>query len=266
MRYLFIVLAAILCVCVFAACNHQPAIDRVPTPDNSDVYPTRAEDYHATPVPTVMDGQIDDTDPVQKTTDTADMSDDELIDYLLSEVMEAYEMVEEYGMFALVTGETTELEGICRDVWLGTNDDGKFTREILYTISPGGEIYEYNPLEDRWEIRNGDSLTILAYVKLNEVLEDGLVQILVDEVMWVDDSSQPNGYAIDNEMEDWIPYTATLWTEYYVWVDVQDAGMEYFQINLDNFIDEMQERPGGILADVGISEEGIWLISERYTP
>ena len=61
------------------------------------------------------------------------MSDSELVSYLLSEVPEAYERIIQGGMDALITGETTELEGVCRDVWLGTDLNGKFTREILYT-------------------------------------------------------------------------------------------------------------------------------------
>jgi hypothetical protein len=197
------------------------------------------------------------------------MSDEKLIFYLLSEVPEAYErvMVMRAPLTPLVTGETTELDGVCRDIWLGTDLDGKFTREILYTVSASGEIYEYDPLEDAWEIRNMLSPAKLAYVKLDKVISDGFVQFLVDEVLWIDDTSMPNGYAIDNEIEDWTPYTADIWTECHVWLETSD-GMERYQISLDNFVEEFRDsgEEGALLADVIIDGDHILSISERYTP
>lgn len=84
--------------------------------------------------------------------DFGEATDEELVDYLLSIVPEAKRLVEEQGMSVLVTGETTEFENatICRDIWLGTNRPDSFVREILYTVSPWGEIFQYDPIGDGW--------------------------------------------------------------------------------------------------------------------
>lgn len=248
-RYAFAALAAIVCVCALAACNPTPIY--TPAPTNQ--------------LPVSADSQ--DADTAEEIFNAVDMSDGELMDYLLSKVPKAYEMVTGNGLIPLVTGETTELEGVCRDVWLGTDLDEKFTREILYTISASGRIYEYDPLEDVWEIRNEGSLSKLAYVKLGKVIGDGQVQFLIDEVRWIDDASMPNGYAIENETEDWVPYTATLWTECSIWVNVPDVGMERHSISLDNFIEQLGGRQGMLLADITVDHEGGLLsVSERNTP
>ncbi|MGI5849510.1 MAG: hypothetical protein ACOX8Q_05535 [Christensenellales bacterium] len=280
-RCIFWALVVMLYVLALTACNQKAVIDATPHPANSDIpLPTENESQPTTtPMPTneqPIDEDTKDADEAQQAAGIGGMRDRELIDYLLSKVPEAYQMVTEGGMSALVTGETTELEGVCRDIWLVTNLDGKFTREILYTISASGAIYEYDPLEDAWELCNtgrcvgtlqyGGRPTKLAYVKLDKVLSDGLVQFLVDEVLWVDDVSMPNGYAIDNEVEDWVLCTATLWTECYVWINIPDAGMERYQISLDNFIEELRGRQGAILADIVIDEGSVSSISERYTP
>jgi hypothetical protein len=272
-RSVFAALTAIVCVCALAACNQMEgyaapssAISESPPQTSSGGEPTAAHTPAPTNQPPVGKG-IKDADTAKGTLNAADMSDSELVSYLLSEVPEAYERIIQGGMDALITGETTELEGICRDVWLGTDLNGKFTREILYTISVSGWIYEYNPLEDAWEIRSEGSLSKLAYVKLDKVIADGLVQFLIDEVLWIDDNSLPNGYAIDNETEDWVPHTATIWTEYSVWIYVPDVGMEQYQISLDNFVEELGRRQGVLLVDITINNEGnILSISERYMP
>ncbi len=85
-------------------------------------------------------------------TDPGNMSDSALVDYLLAAVPKAKEMIAN-GMTAFVSGETTALpEDVCRDVWLGTDLDGKFTREILYTVSSQGTVYEYDVVTDSWSI------------------------------------------------------------------------------------------------------------------
>jgi len=84
------------------------------------------------------------------------MSDDELVEYLTSNVEKAREMIQDWGMAALVTGETIELAdaGISRLVFLGTNHADQFAREITYAISETGAIYEYDPLDDSWYLVN----------------------------------------------------------------------------------------------------------------
>ena len=83
------------------------------------------------------------------------MSDNELMDYLLSEVPDANKRVKELGMALLVTGETLEVLGEqCRYVCLGTNHEEHFVREIHYYISGSGKIYEYDPIGDGYNIVN----------------------------------------------------------------------------------------------------------------
>lgn len=91
---------------------------------------------------------IEDGEPI----DFAEVSEEELIDYLFMVVPEAKRLVEEEGMSAMVMGETTEFEDgdICRDVWLGTNSSDSFVKEILYTISSIGEVFQYDPVGDGW--------------------------------------------------------------------------------------------------------------------
>ena len=271
-RSVFAVLAAMLCVCSLAACNQKegnaiPSSTRsVSSPQTSSGETTPVHTLAPTNEPPVSEN-IKETDTAEVTLNIMDMSNSELVAYLLSEVSEAHERVSQGGMEALVTEETTELGGVCRDIWLGTDLDGKFTREILYTISASGRIYEYDPLEDAWNIRNKSGQTILAYMKLDKVLSDDSVQFLIDEVLWVEDNSLPNGYAIANEAEDWVSYTATIWTECYVWVNVPDVGMEQYQISLDNFLGELEARQGVLLAYITLNNEGsILSLSERYTP
>ena len=80
--------------------------------------------------------------------------DEAVISYLLEKLPDAREKTLELGMAALCDGGTTELNGVglCRDVWLGTNHPEQFTREILYTVSGGGDIYEYDPVDDLYHL------------------------------------------------------------------------------------------------------------------
>jgi SpoU rRNA methylase family enzyme len=106
-------------------------------------------------IPTASQPKLHQGSPGGDGIDSLDFTEDELIDYLLFEVPEAYENVMDLGMSVLVTGEITQIpgEGVCRDIWLGTDEEGKFTREILYTVGETGNIYRYDPLKDTWEIQ-----------------------------------------------------------------------------------------------------------------
>jgi hypothetical protein len=81
---------------------------------------------------------------------TEGLSNEGIINYLMVKLPEARKKVQKLGIAALCTGETSVLTGVgdCRDVWLGTDRPDQFAREILYTISDIGDIYEYNPVED----------------------------------------------------------------------------------------------------------------------
>ena len=88
--------------------------------------------------------------------DRVEMLDPELIELLLSGVPDAYTMVNVYGMDILITGETTYIPGSgeCQDIWIGTDHEDKFTREVHYTIGADGNIYMYDPLNDEWSSAN----------------------------------------------------------------------------------------------------------------
>lgn len=210
------------------------------------------------------------------------MTDEELMDYLLAEVPEANENVTVYGLGALVTGEITELpgEGSCRDVWLGTDHGNKFTKELLYTVCGTGAVYFYDAMEDEWvlfstgytsgpgyaDVENAAN-TVLAYVKLDKTFKDGSARLLIDEVRWVDDEEEPNDYRIENDVEEWVPYTAYEWMQCYMWfyVSVIPADQR-FQISFDEFVSELEWRSDGILAEVTVVEGDILTVSEVYTP
>lgn len=79
---------------------------------------------------------------------------DDYVDYLLSTLESAREMVEVYGMAALDTGEYVEVDGgYYRSVFLGTNHQNQFVREIHYAISDDGVILEYDPVLDEWIVQ-----------------------------------------------------------------------------------------------------------------
>lgn len=82
------------------------------------------------------------------------LSEEELVDYLLTNLGTADDYVKDEGMAVLVTGEKSfvENEGLCREVWLGTDHGTQFVKEILYGVSDFGNIYEYEPIIDEWLI------------------------------------------------------------------------------------------------------------------
>jgi len=86
--------------------------------------------------------------------DIMELSDGELIDYLINTAEGAYERVYEWSdpLTPIVTGDMIELDdvGLCRLVYLGTDHIGHFVKEIQYAVSDSGLIYEYDPLEDIW--------------------------------------------------------------------------------------------------------------------
>lgn len=73
--------------------------------------------------------------------------------YLIESVARARKMVFEYSMTILDTGEYTDFGNeMARNIWLGTNHQGHFVKEILYSITDDGTIYEYDPIGDGWTI------------------------------------------------------------------------------------------------------------------
>ena len=211
-----------------------------------------------------------------------DMSDNELVEYVLAKAPAANEAVNMHGMKALVTGEFTQLhnEGHCRDVWFGTNLKGKFTKELLYTVGESGAVYYYNPMLDEWnfgstgytcnhgnykDIEN-EANTFLALVKYNKTLKDGGVRLLVDDVLWVNDEEEPNDYRIENSVEKWIPCAAYDWTQYYMFVYDLPNGMGRVQVNMSDFVAEKASYKDEFLAMVTMEGGIISIISEVYTP
>ena len=80
------------------------------------------------------------------------LSEEMVFEYLMSAVPEVSEMVMLHGMaLMLENGEDTFIDDMqCRTVWLGTNHEEHFVREILYAIDDYGKVYEYDVLNDKW--------------------------------------------------------------------------------------------------------------------
>ena len=115
--------------------------------DGDDLYPYKEENPE---LYTFLFG-----DYVGWTDSFSNMTDEELVGWLTSQVPEAYEWIYTYGMTPLITGDYTQFTDgdVGRDIWLGTDSGGKFTREILYSIGMYGAIYEYDAVGDRWTLR-----------------------------------------------------------------------------------------------------------------
>ena len=259
-------LAAVFCLLILAACDKgSDPIASHPTGGSSELTAVPGGETSSRQTvstePTASTGQ---TEPTQRT--FADLPVEELIDYLLSELPRAHEMVTEYGMTVLVSGEESEYKSKCRDIWLGTDLDGKFTREILYSICDTGEIFEYNAVLNLWQKVEDVIPKFMAVLRLDKALDNDSYIFLLDDVVWVDDSSEPNGYRIDNDKEEWVPYIASLQTECHVLGPGEESAMELWQVSLDNFVAELNMRGEDMLVEAGIYDGGIYYISEVYHP
>lgn len=192
------------------------------------------------------------------------MNDEELVDYLLFQVPITKEMVQA-GLNAIVTGEITEIDTACRDIWLVTEHEGKVTREFLYTVGKYGEIYEYSPFGDGWEILYEPWRP--AFVKLGEVFEDESIEFLVDDVLWVEDDSMPNGYRLINDEEEWVPYIAHINTDCYFWGPEENSELRRYKISLANLLEELGVwQDSQFIADVITEDGNLLYISQRYLP
>lgn len=206
--------------------------------------------------------------------DFRNMSEDDLMEYLLIQSMDVYELVFDYGYSLMVSGDQSQLpSGPGRDVWLGTDDEDKFTREFLFTIDERGDIYYYELNEDTWYIHATNAESFMAYIDddfmVHDDSDDDEVTIYLDEVTWVDDHSAPNGYRILNPAKLWKSYLADLWTDCYVWLYVEeDNDMEIFSVSLDSFLMELLHRGEPMLVSVYLREDGTTIerIIEQYVP
>ena len=83
--------------------------------------------------------------------DVVEMTDEELVDYMLLSVPGLQRLVDDEGMELRVTGQVTELyDEEWRDVELGHKQDGKFNIRRQYTVSPSGLVYLYDPEGDAY--------------------------------------------------------------------------------------------------------------------
>jgi len=75
-----------------------------------------------------------------------------VFDIIETDIVEIQEYLDT-GMTILFTGETTIIDGEeCYDVFLGTNHEEVFVREIHYTVNINtGQVYKYDVLNDSWE-------------------------------------------------------------------------------------------------------------------
>ena len=73
------------------------------------------------------------------------------VEYLMHRSDTVKNLVEKHHMKFLIEEETTDINSeTCYQVWLGTDHQEKFTKEILYAISQTGNIYEFDVLENKW--------------------------------------------------------------------------------------------------------------------
>ena len=81
-----------------------------------------------------------------------DLGEEMVFEYLMSAVPKVSEMVMLHGMALMLEGgEDTFIDGMnCRAVWLGTNHEEHFVREILYAIDDYGRVYEFDVVNDKW--------------------------------------------------------------------------------------------------------------------
>ncbi len=82
------------------------------------------------------------------------LSDEELVEYLAMYAGKAGDMLRNQGMKAMVTGESSFIphEGMCRDVWLGTDQGGSFVKEVMFSVGAYGVIYEFHVPSDNWDM------------------------------------------------------------------------------------------------------------------
>lgn len=83
------------------------------------------------------------------------------IEELLFEIITGKEEAREYldlGMKILITGEMENIGGVeCHVVFLGTDHDDSFVREIHYAVDPDRrQVYRYDILTDSWEALPAD--------------------------------------------------------------------------------------------------------------
>ncbi|HZJ76382.1 MAG TPA: hypothetical protein VFC70_01615, partial [Oscillospiraceae bacterium] len=82
------------------------------------------------------------------------MTDEKLTEYLLMCVPEAEHYVKDLGMAVLVTDEATKFEygEMGRNIWLGTDHKDHFVKEILYTVTNYNQVFEYDVVNDEWNL------------------------------------------------------------------------------------------------------------------
>lgn len=110
--------------------------------------------------------------------------------------------------------------------------------------------------------------TKLALVRLERILADGTVWIEIDNVEWVDDYMQPNGYRIDNNVEEWVSYLLTSDTKCALWHYIPDVGMQLIPMSLEDWTSELGDgwRQGILLADIEIENSTFLSVIEHYVP
>ncbi|NLC39826.1 MAG: hypothetical protein GX763_02790 [Clostridiaceae bacterium] len=129
---------------------------------------------------------------------------------------------------------------------------------------PSEEVDSTEPMvsETETELTTGQSQ--LAILRLGEARDDDSYIFLLDEVVWIDDSSEPNGYRIENDEEEWIPHIASLRTECHVLGPGEESAIELWAVSLDNFVAELEMRGEGMLVEAGIYDGEIYYVSEIY--
>jgi len=124
-----------------------------------------------------------------------DMSDAELLEHVITEFYGSIERLEE-GRTIIVPGNITDFDGLCRDVWVGIYQDGKFVREEQFTVLPDkdGSVFKNYSSDDYNEwYYVGKPRPFLLALKFGEEMDDGWWQVSGCQV---DLQEAPVGYLL----------------------------------------------------------------------
>lgn len=149
-----------------------------------------------------------------------------------------------------------------------------FAESILPKATAGAQVTQ-----------SASNETVLAIVRCDVAAQDspdGVLVLWVDDVLWIDGDDEAtlsdhgippdevtNDYAIVNEQEKWLAYTATQSTLFRVQYD-EDYAPNPHDVSLEEFHQYMLDtREYGILAEVTVSgtdDSTVVKVEEVYTP
>jgi len=215
-----------------------------------------------------------------------DMSCKELIDHVIAEVSEANELITQKGKTAIVPGNISEFDGLCRDVWIGSYSNGKFVRDIRYTViqNSEGTVFQHFSSGDNDEYNEWAVVSTpkprLMYLKFGKPLNDGWWEVqtcpveldntmagylLYDKKFGEAYDKAPDRVNISGN--DWFPgFQISNDAKCYLWVkEANGMTLKKFN-NVAQFRNEIQKNRADaqVLAKILNNEEVIYFVSEVY--